>query len=210
VKEVPGLALLALAGLACATARAPIEVSDSTGLGRSFFVRQKITARFGDETRRLETALESSCGELRLVALTPFGLRLFSAVQRGSEIEVEAFAGAALPFSPEHVVRDIERTFFRSPPPASPDAERPVRRGDERIDETWQQGRLRSRAIRPADDAASEPVVIDYRGAFLLDGVPERVELANPRFGYRLEIENFAAVEVPCESEARSGDVDAP
>lgn len=200
-------ALLACAGLsACASAPA-LRVDPTAGLDRSFFVRQRVLAHFADETRRFETALESRCGELRLVGLTPFGVRLFSAVRRGSRIEVDTLTGGPLPFPPEHVLRDVERTFFRSPAPLTATLERDVQRGGETVHETWDAGHLVQREIRPTDDPDAAPLVIRYSGATPVDGVPERVDLENPAFGYVLAIDNFDAKEIRCTpaSSSRAG-----
>jgi len=208
------LAVLLLAGAlalvlapACATtpvARDPAPLEISGDLGRSFFVRQRIHARFeGPEPgeRRFETALQSRCGELRLVALSPFGLRLFSAVSRGGEIRVESLGGRPLPFAPEHVVRDIERTFFRSPPVAPGASEtRSLVRAGEQVVETWRDGVLVSREVRPAGAPESAKVVIRYEGPPQALGISPSVSLSNPAFRYDLSIENYAVEELECPS----------
>jgi hypothetical protein len=202
-----GFVLLTLAGMACTTTRATVlETIPATDLGRSFFVRQTVVAQVGGETRRFQTALESRCGELRLVGLTAFGIRLFSAVRRGEEIEIESIGGGPPPFPPEHMLRDIERTFFRSQPPQaesvgrSETIEGDVTRGGELIHETWDGDRLVSRAIRPQNNPDADAIVIRYLGETGVDGVPERVELSNPGFGYFLTIDNFQAKEIQCPS----------
>jgi hypothetical protein len=175
---------------------APIET-----LGRDFFVRQKVTARFGDEERRFDAALQSRCGELRLVGLSPFGMRLFTAVRREGRIEVETLADQPLPFSPAHVLRDVERTFFRSGETPTGDTVRTIVRQSERVLETWRAGVLVSREITesdPRDSRDARTIVIRYRGVPGAAAIPPRIDLTNPHFGYVLEIQNFEAEELTC------------
>lgn len=195
-----GVGAVALA-LACATPRSEAPATGD-GLGRNFFVRQHLTARFSDEERRFDTALQSRCGELRLVGLTPFGVRLFTAVRRNGNLDVETLTGQPLPFSPEHVLRDIERTFFRSPPPgAGASGTRVVTWAGEAVRETFRDGTIVSRKIAvEADDApgGGGPLVIRYLGPFGPAGISERVELSNPAFGYVLDIRNYEIEELEC------------
>ena len=191
--------VLTLCALSCATAPIPHQAYEElAGLDRNFFVRQRVEVRFGDEERRFETALQSRCGELRLVGLSPFGMRLFTAVRRDGEVEVETLADQHLPFSPTHVLRDVERTFFRSLPTPSGDATRSVFRLAEQIDETWRDGVLVLREIRPSGEPNSQPIVIRYSGERSPAGISSRIDLANPHFGYVLAIHNFEMRELTC------------
>jgi hypothetical protein len=202
------VALLAVLAIACATpavAPEPQALAPSDRLGRSFFLRQRITARIearsGQDAveRHFETALQSRCGELRLVGFTRFGMRLWSAVSRDGEIEVETFGGRPLPFPPERVLRDVERTFFWSPPMApDPKVTRTLVQAGESVRETWRDGVLAAREFRPLGAPDAQPVVILYSGATgPLDIAPE-VALSNPAVGYALAIENHAIEELSC------------
>jgi hypothetical protein len=169
-------------------------------LNRDFFLRQSVTVRFDEEERRFEVALQSRCGELRLVGMTPFGVRLFSAVRRDGAIEVETLGGRPLPFAPEHVLRDVERTFFRSAAPDA-DGERRLEWSGESVTETWRDGALESRRILVRDPGDTGPISIEYSGPLAAGGIPAHVELANPHFGYVLAIDNYEVEELECSDE---------
>lgn len=204
--RVAGVALAAvLLGAGCATTPepapsprpAPEADRPAASLGRDFFLQQTLVARFDAQERRFEIALQSRCGELHLVGLTPFGVRLFSAVRGPDGIAVETFAGAKLPFEPERVLRDVERTFFRSEPVRG-DADRDVRFAGETVHESWRGGRLVSRRIPTSDDPRDPPLEIRYSGPVGPAGISERVDLSNERFGYALEIHNHHVEELQC------------
>ena len=73
---------------------------------------QLLTLTRGDETNSLLTQLEIADGELRLVALTPEGMSLFSLVYlRTGEIQVEKY----LPLGelyPEYVIADLQLSLW--------------------------------------------------------------------------------------------------
>lgn len=193
-----------LAALGCASPQPAVEVPAGGDLGREFFVRQTITASFGDEVRRFETALEARCGELRLVGLTPFGLRLFSAVRTADALDVRTLTRDPLPFPPQHVLRDVERTFFLSQPPEAGSSTRAHTRSGERIVERWEDGVLLERRIHPKTHPDSDPIVIGYAGSVGASEISEHVTLSNPAFGYDLRIRNYEVRELECESVSSS------
>ena len=116
---VPGVASLVAALLlasACVTPigePAPEAPSAWAGLGRDFFVRQAVVARIetpdGEEKRGFEIALQSRCGELRVVGLAGFGVRLFTAVRDADGLQVETLGGRELP-----AAGNGKRTYSRS------------------------------------------------------------------------------------------------
>ncbi len=203
-----GLASFGLAGLlavcvGCAgeslapDTREPSDVYQP--LGRSFFARQSVVANVEGETRRFEIVLESRCGELRLAALTSFGLRLFSAVRNADGLTVDALAGQPLPFEPARVLRDVERSLFASEPVAG-DSERVVTFAGEPVHETWREGRLTTRRVRTRDGPDAE-LVIRYDGALGPTRIAERIELANEAVGYALSIRNHQIEALSCDSD---------
>ena len=204
---VLGCALLAASCLGPAEpdTQAPLsEVAPSPGegLGIDFFTRQDVVARVGGDRQGFEIALESCGDTLRVVGLTGFGLRLFSAVRDGGgEVAVETLGGRELPFPPERMLRDIERTFFRSTAPrdGSPaTVERAVSFGGEAIRERWHDGRLVAREVDVGEAPEDPPLVIRYTSRLLAPGIPERITLENPLFGYALEIRNHGAEALEC------------
>lgn len=174
----------------------------SPGLGIDFFARQSVVARTGDEERSFEIALQSRCGELRVVALTGFGVRLFSAVKDADGLAVETMGGRPLPFAPERVLRDVERTFFHSAPPEATAPGQLVERvtsfGGETVVERWRDGQLESREVPLADRPDDPPLEIHYGGAWRPPGIADQVRLSNPAFGYDLEIRNHHVEALPC------------
>ena len=200
------VASLLLPGCATAPAEHALPVPHVyEPLGRDFFLRQNVVARFDSEERRFEVVLESHCDELRLVGLTGFGMRIFSARHSGDGLEVESFAGQPLPFAPARVLRDVERVFFRSPS-APENGERVVVFAGERVVEHWQAGRLQARSIAVSDDPSDPALRIRYSGAIDASGISERVDLSNELFGYSLAIHNHSVsihngLERPCVSD---------
>ena len=210
--------VLALA-LACAgPIRAPDRARDPGAreeprpyapLGRDFFTRQSVVATFDGETRRFEILLESRCGELRLAALTPFGLRLFSAVRNADGLTLDVLGGQPLPFDPVRVLRDVERSLFLSEPVGG-SLERVVVFAGEPVRESWRDGRLVARRVRTREDDAAGPgegpgegpeaeLVIRYDGPLGPTGIAERIDLANEVVGYRLAIHNHATEALVCD-----------
>jgi hypothetical protein len=205
----PGIlgALALTSALACATTplAPPEPPTASAPLGRDFFLRQRVSVRFatgdGSEERHFETALQSRCGELRLVGMTPFGVRLFSAIRRDGNLEVESLGGRPLPFAPEHVLRDVERTFFESPP-IDGSGEQRFDWSGEAVTETWKDGLLEARSLVPGDHGGADPISITYSGPSAAAGIRAHIELSNPRFGYVLAIDNHEVEELECPEEA--------
>jgi hypothetical protein len=188
----------------CVTAPSPpagsARVELYQPLGRDFFVRQNVVARFGEDERHFEIALQSRCGELRLVGLSSFGVRLFSAVRSPEGLVVESITGQPLPFDPARILRDVERSFFRSSPPQE-GREQIVVFAGERVSEWWRDGRLETRRIQIGDDPSDPPLEIRYGGRVGAAGISQRLDLSNPLFGYALEIHNHQIEELRCVSD---------
>ena len=91
----------------------------------------------------LETITQKRADELVLVGIHPFGARLFTLIQRGSETEVDALPPAVLPIPPLNLLRDLHRVLFlAAPPPASGAGESPLELPTEQIFEVWRSSEI--------------------------------------------------------------------
>lgn len=134
----------------------------------------------------LELAVEKRGDELVLVAFDPFGVKSFSLVQRGLEVDVEGLPPAALPTAPLNVLRDLHRARFLAldrPPGGEGDVHASL--DGVRITEHWSGGRLRWRRFERAGEAPGSAVRVDF------DGGVARIE--NRRCGYRATLIEISA-----------------
>jgi hypothetical protein len=191
-------ALLLLAG--CASSRpepTPLEIDairsqlrPSHEIEADFSARQRLRFRFADRAGSLDAVLQVHCGEVVIVALTPFGTRLFSIRQRGRDVEVEPAADERWPVSPLRVLLDVQRSFLyplASPPP--PDGTHAGRVGALEIREAWRGGGLVERSLSESQGDRSGPFVIRYDPGMRPGGLPQHTELSSELYGYALEIE---------------------
>ena len=161
----------------------------STALGPPFVARQKVIVRHGETTESFEAAVQVHGGRLVFVAMTPMGIKLFTVVQDGTAVQATTGAGLQLPFSPEHVLVDVHRTYFAAiPPTPRADGIHVLRVADETVEEHWASGKLMRRSFR--ESPRGDPTVtVSYDGG-LAPGQPwpGRTLLEDRRRGYRLEI----------------------
>jgi hypothetical protein len=83
--------------------------------GGDFRLRERVRIAGDGVDLGLELLAERRADRLVVVAFNEFGARVFSAVQRGVEVESEAKLGRALAVPPENVLRDLHQARFFHP-----------------------------------------------------------------------------------------------
>jgi hypothetical protein len=94
----------------------PAPLVSTTELpGGDFRLREQVRYRGADVDAGFELVVERRGDQLVVVGLNSFGARVFSAVQRGVDVEVEAPQARMLPVPAENVLRDLHATRFADP-----------------------------------------------------------------------------------------------
>lgn len=163
--------------------------------------RQKVSASWRDRARgmhlqnaQFEAVLQKRGAELLLLGLSPLGRPGFELRLRGRALSVENRTGQPLPFSPRHIIDDIQRAFF-------PWLDRETggldgnRRGFAHgwyVAELQRGGRLRARRFARGAD---RPVAVEvrYDGWTAPNAPPRHVVLVNHEHGYRIAVETLPA-----------------
>jgi hypothetical protein len=83
--------------------------------GGDFRLRERVRIAGRGVDLGLELLAERRADRLVVIAFNEFGARVFSLVQRGSEVESEAKLGRALAVPPENVLRDLHEARFFHP-----------------------------------------------------------------------------------------------
>ena len=176
------------------------QLRPSQEIEAGFSARQRLRFRFDDREGAMDAALQVHCGEVVIVALTPFGSRLFSIRQRGLDVEVQPATDTRWPISPWHVLLDVQRSFLyplASPPP--PDGTHSSRVGAVEIREDWRGGRLVERSFSESQGGRSGRFVIRYSPGMGPEALPRHTHVSSALYGYALEIETYSQSELPCE-----------
>ncbi len=185
--------LLALGLWACVAPPPPAPVPASGVLpplprDPGFLMRQELRFRFGESSGSLEAVVQSHCGVLTIIGLAPFGARVFTLVQRGSELEVKLQLPGSWPFPPENIARDVHRALLVPlPREAPPGGERELEYGGERVRERWRDGVLVERTLQPPSPTA-RGVRITYGAGATLETPATEIRLEDLDRGYSLEI----------------------
>ena len=87
-------------------------------LGADFVARERLRVTHAGETTGLDLVVQKRGDELVLVGFDPLGAKLFSLVQRGDRVEVEAMPRAVVRVPPINALRDVHRTLLGSIPTA--------------------------------------------------------------------------------------------
>lgn len=190
---VAATSLLLLA--ACSSARQghrpPVEYPGAllppSSLGADFMLRQKIDANFGEKEISFEAVLQKLGDELKLLGLTPFGTRAFLLQQNGTDVSFESYVDRPLPFPPRYILLDIQRTLHVEE--VRPDGTHELDAAEEVVVERWHGGRLLERRVRRKDGAPQGELVVTYDGGMAPGDPPQKTQLKNGWFGYRLTIE---------------------
>ena len=88
--------------------RCPGEVPPLTTEGE-FVVRERVRFEHGDVVVHLDVVVQQRGDQLVVIGFAPTGAKLFSAVQRGDSIEIDALPAAVLRVPPENVLLDVHR-----------------------------------------------------------------------------------------------------
>jgi len=117
-------AVFAVLALGCAALpRPPARIADCEGPllstedipGGDFRLRERVRIAGGGVDLGLELLAERRADRLVVIAWNAFGVRVFSTVQRGLDVESDAPLGRALEISPENVLRDLHEARFFHP-----------------------------------------------------------------------------------------------
>jgi hypothetical protein len=100
-----------------------------------------------------------------------------------------------LPFAPEHILLDVQRTYLAPPPNPPRVGTRERRIGEQRITESWEDGRLIERVFHPTHDG-DDLVRIRYREGVAADA-PSAV-LESERFAYQLDVTTLSRSAIAC------------
>jgi hypothetical protein len=202
--------VLFLLGLtACATTGAadgyPGVLHDPGEWPENFMVRQSIDlqARRGDRTvdGHLDAVMQKQGDTLVIVGLGPMNARVFTLTQRGHEIDFVKGAGPDLPFSPRDILVDVHRVFFKALPRPPGSGESGILRGEldgEHVEESWENGELRSRTFIRPGTALHGAVRIEFAAGCRVDRChPSSVIVKNEWFDYTLTItsQDYEALE---------------
>jgi hypothetical protein len=151
-------------------------------------MRQELRFSYGTSSGSLEAVVQSRCGVLTIIGLAPFGARVFTLVQRGSELEMKLQLPGSWPFPPANIARDVHRALLVPlPPEAPPSGERELEYGGERVRERWRDGALVERTLEPPGPAA-RGVRIAYRDGATSQRPAAEIRLEDLERGYVLEI----------------------
>lgn len=169
----------------------PGHLLPPAALGRDVLLEQRVTAHWGQgEQRGFDAVVQKQGDVLTVLGLSPLGSVGFVIRMQGEQVELENHAGIDVPFPPRFVLLDVQRTFFpwlQEPPPR--DGMREGLVGDERVAETWADGRLLERRFARLDGEPAGTIAIGYTYGDPARQTPTRVALDNGWLGYRLTIE---------------------
>ncbi len=167
----------------------PGEVRSSESLPDGLFLHQRVTATYRGHTLSFTAVVETAHGQLRMIALTPFGTRAFLLEQLGTRIVFKRYVDEELPFPPHFILLDLHRTLFLGiDAPPLPDGERTVIRGGEEIRERFEHGLLVQRSFRRVDGHPAGTIDIRYRTGLRDLRSPPPITLRNGWFDYTLSI----------------------
>jgi hypothetical protein len=161
----------------------PGALASTESMTGDFLLQQSVRVQSGDSAWSLRLVSQFRGGELRLVGLDPLGVELFSLLQRGLEVDVDALPPPLLEIPPENLLRDLHRIrFLRLAEPDSDGVGHAIH-GDIEIVETWKAGRLTRRSFRSAARDRQRQAEV----AFSVAGNAERATVENFTCRYRAE-----------------------
>ena len=182
---------------------APDPLLPPVAIGEQFLWRQRVTATWEDRSESFDAVLQMHEGRLVLLGLGPMGSAAFVVALSDSGVTVENRTGRRIPFPAEHVIADIQKVFYPWLPPVSPGFTG-TRTGiyeNLTICETYEDGRRRTRTFWRADAADRGELRVTYEGWTSGLSAPERAELINGWFGYRLTIVTVEQQRLPGSAE---------
>lgn len=174
--------LLLLAGpLACAwlplsprREGCPVVPVSSAQLPPDASLRAKVEMRIDDREIGFEVVARTQSEQLIVVGLAPYGARLFSVQQRGTELEVDAGSSRRLRHLALWVMDALHRAYWIGPAavPRSDDGSTDFVWAGERVSESREGGGRRRTYTRVGSGSAAPGVTIDYPPESV--GGPER------------------------------------
>lgn len=206
-----GLAAGVAAGLAgCrGTARQPLSELDYPGtlqaparLPVQAVWQQRVTAAWqapGEprQERGFDAALQRSGDDLTVIGLSPMGSIGFSIKQTKTDIEVTNNIPEQMVIPPRFILLDVQRAFFPTANASHRDGEHTVQQADERITETFREGRLQKRVFERLDGQPQGAITITYDWQQPTWALPTRAVLDNGWFGYQLTIVTHSETRLP-------------
>lgn len=102
----------------------PGEVVPTQEIAGEFALQFRVRVVADGVDLPLRVAVEKRGELLVVVGLDPFGAKLLSVHQRGSDFEVEAAPAPVLPVAPENLLRDLHRVRFLAADSEQRDGER--------------------------------------------------------------------------------------
>ncbi len=193
-----GLGVVLLAGVAgCAHApgapaipACPGSLRPTQQIEGELRLRLRMRLQASELDAALELAVEKRGDELVVIGFDPFGVKSFSLVQRGLEVEVEGLPPAVLPTAPLNVLRDLHRArFLALETPPGGQGQVMASLDGVRITEHWSGGRLEWRRFERAGEAPESGVRVDFDG--------DVVRIENRRCGYRATLVELSAEPLP-------------
>lgn len=89
-----------------------IELPLPRELGRTVSLEQRVTAEFRGDVNDMLVALDVAAEEVRMVALTPFGAKLFSVFYQPPLIETEVSPLLEKRVKPEYILADLMLAYW--------------------------------------------------------------------------------------------------
>ena len=167
-------------------------------------LRQRVRIEWGGGSESFDAVLQRRPGELSLIGLGPMNLVGFRLAllasgeqQAGPEkVEFENPSGQALPFTPTHMLADVQRVFYPwlLGVPDCRDCERSGRRGSVAVWEKLGERQLEERRfgiVGALDQGSVRVRYSDWQGD---PEMPRHVELENAWFGYRITIDTLESL----------------
>jgi hypothetical protein len=178
----------------------PGVLHDPRTLAQDFMVRQSLTIRARRDGKpaelELDAVLQKQGDTLLILGFGPMNTKAFTLTQKGDRIEFVQFMGPPLPFSPRNIVVDVHRVYFKRLPAPAEAGYSGVRRGEldgESVEETWQDGQLRTSVFtRPGSTLEGAVRVERGPGCDASRCEPETAMLRNEWFDYTLAITSDA------------------
>jgi hypothetical protein len=172
----------------------PGELLPPTALGVEVLWQQRVTAHWGQgeqaEQRGFDAALQLRAGVLTVIGLSPLGQPGFVIQHSATGTKVENHSDMVMPFPPEFVLLDVQRTFYPWLPGTPPtDGERAGDVGAERVTETWRGGQLVRRTFERRDGQPAGRIAVECTWSAVATRAPSHIVLDNGWCGYRLVIE---------------------
>jgi len=128
-----------------------------------FLLRQRVRVRGDGVDVGFELVSQKKGAELTMVGLTSFGAKAFALTQKGTDVRVDSFLGAAWPMPPRNVLRDLNRMMFLTVPGGPfPNGSVEAALGGTRITEQWRDGELLWRSFRRVDGDPAGTVTVDF------------------------------------------------